>query len=63
MLNPDGHIVFKPLPASMPIPDANILNVHLSGWSTSEMVYLKRLLTALGELLCHFHGCFLTGAI
>lgn len=67
MLSPLEHLVFQPLPAPMPIPGQhNILDcenladlyigatkflVHLSGFSTGEMVYLKRLLRAIGMSL------------
>ncbi|ORX39769.1 hypothetical protein BD324DRAFT_233372 [Kockovaella imperatae] len=48
MVSPDDHLVFRPLPATLPIRGANDFNIHLSGFSTSETVYLKRLLRALG---------------
>lgn len=51
MLSPDDHLVFRPLPAQMPVPGANTLNVHLSGLSTGQLVYLKRLLRAIGGQL------------
>lgn len=49
MKSPDEHLVFKPLSAPMPIPDADKLNIHLSGLSTSDTVYTKRLIKAIGQ--------------
>ncbi|ORY32222.1 hypothetical protein BCR39DRAFT_523376 [Naematelia encephala] len=48
LLSPDDHLVFQPLPAPMPIPGAGKLLVHLSGFSTADTVYLRRLLRAIG---------------
>ena len=49
MISPDEHIVFRPLVAPMPVPSAGSLLVHLSGFTTGETVYLRRLLRAIGE--------------
>ena len=51
MIAPTDHLVFQPLPVPMPVPGANKLIIHLSGWSTSELVYLKRLIRAIGATL------------
>nr|XP_018263947.1 uncharacterized protein I303_03824 [Kwoniella dejecticola CBS 10117]OBR86105.1 hypothetical protein I303_03824 [Kwoniella dejecticola CBS 10117] len=51
LLSPDKHIVFRPLPAEMPIPDASKLIVHLSGFSAENNVYMRRLLRAIGGTL------------
>jgi DNA replication regulator DPB11 len=49
MISPDEHIVFRPLAAPMPVPRVDSLMVHLSGFTTGETVYLRRLLRAIGE--------------
>ncbi|WVW83245.1 hypothetical protein I302_105264 [Kwoniella bestiolae CBS 10118] len=51
LLSPDKHIVFRPLPATMPIPGASKFNVHLSGFSAENNVYMRRLLRAIGGQL------------
>ncbi|WWD01536.1 hypothetical protein V866_008481 [Kwoniella sp. B9012] len=51
LLSPNKHIVFRPLPATMPIPGASKLNVHLSGFSAENTVYMRRLLRAIGGTL------------
>ncbi|WWC85363.1 uncharacterized protein L201_000226 [Kwoniella dendrophila CBS 6074] len=51
MLSPDKHIVFRPLPGNMPIPGSATLNVHLSGFSAENNVYMRRLLRAIGGTL------------
>ncbi|WWC69573.1 uncharacterized protein I206_103516 [Kwoniella pini CBS 10737] len=51
LLTPDKHIVFRPLPAEMPIQDASKLIVHLSGFSAENNVYMRRLLRAIGGTL------------
>lgn len=51
LLSPDDQLVFRPLPAPMPIEGADKLLVHLSGFSTGQGVYLKRLLRVMGGTL------------
>ncbi|OCF35397.1 hypothetical protein I316_02947 [Kwoniella heveanensis BCC8398] len=51
LLSPDKHIVFRPLPAPMPISGASNLIVHLSGFSAENNVYMRRLLRAIGGTL------------
>ncbi|WRT67010.1 uncharacterized protein IL334_003976 [Kwoniella shivajii] len=51
LLSPDKHIVFRPLPAPMPIAGTPKLNVHLSGFSAENNVYMRRLLRAIGGTL------------
>ena len=48
MISPDDHIVFRPLTGPMPVPGAEKLNVHISGFASHETVYLRRLLKAIG---------------
>jgi len=48
MISPDDHIVFRPLSGPMPVPGAEELNVHISGFASHETVYLRRLLKAIG---------------
>lgn len=49
MKSPEEHLVFRPLSAPMPIPDAEKLNIHLSSLSTGDLVYTKRLMKAIGQ--------------
>ncbi|WWD15806.1 hypothetical protein CI109_100230 [Kwoniella shandongensis] len=51
LLSPNDHIVFKPLPAPMPVEGTSKLLVHLSGFSAENTVYMRRLLRAIGGTL------------
>ncbi|KAK8869919.1 hypothetical protein IAR55_000487 [Kwoniella newhampshirensis] len=51
LLSPNDHIVFKPLPAPMPIAGTSKLLVHISGFSAENTVYMRRLLRAIGGTL------------
>lgn len=50
LLDPDSHLVFRPLTSPMPIPGAQKFLVHMSGFSSENAVYLRRLLRVIGEL-------------
>lgn len=49
LLSPEDNLVFQPLPIEIPIPRAEELLVHISGFSTETSVYLRRLLKTIGE--------------
>jgi hypothetical protein len=51
LLSPDDHLVFRPIPAKMPVLGAEKLSVHLSGFPTEQTVYLKKLLRLTGKCL------------
>ncbi|KAL7422194.1 protein kinase activating protein dpb11 [Cryptotrichosporon argae] len=48
ILDPATKLFFRPLAIPTPVPGAASLVVHISGFSTENSVYLKRLLRALG---------------
>lgn len=50
LLSPDDNLVFRPLNVPTPIPGAEPLLVHISGFPTEVTVYLRRLLKTIGEL-------------
>lgn len=54
MFSPDDHIVFRPLPGPTPVPGAEALRVHLSGFGSADQTYLRRLLKAIGPSLTVF---------
>lgn len=51
LLDPDATLVFRPLSVPCPIPGAENLLVHISGFPTETTVYLKRLLKTVGGVL------------
>jgi DNA replication regulator DPB11 len=44
----DKHLVFRPLPAPMPIGGTSTFQIHLSGLSTEDLTYLRRLIRVVG---------------
>jgi DNA replication regulator DPB11 len=44
----DRHLVFQPLPALMPIAGTSTFSIHLSGFSTENLTYLRRLIRVIG---------------
>lgn len=44
----DKHLVFRPLPAAMPVPGTAGMSIHLSGLSTESSTYLRRLVRVIG---------------
>ena len=44
----DKHLVFRPLPAPMPIGGTSTFQIHLSGLSTEDLTYLRRLIRVIG---------------
>lgn len=42
------HLVFRPLPAQMPIDGTSSFQIHLSGLSTEDLTYLRRLIRVIG---------------
>ena len=48
LLSIDKHLVFRPLPAPMPISGTFGFQIHLSGLSTEDLTYLRRLIRVIG---------------
>jgi DNA replication regulator DPB11 len=48
LLSIDKHLVFRPLPAPMPIGGTSSFQIHLSGLSTEDLTYLRRLIRVIG---------------
>lgn len=48
LLPVDKHLVFRPLPAPMPVEGSSSLSIHLSGFSTESLTYLRRLIRVIG---------------
>jgi hypothetical protein len=48
LLSTTKHLVFQPLPASMPISGTKTFNIHLSGYSSDQVTYLRRLVRVIG---------------
>jgi hypothetical protein len=48
LLSTTKHLVFQPLPASMPISGTKSFNIHLSGYSSDQVTYLRRLVRVIG---------------
>jgi DNA replication regulator DPB11 len=48
LLPTDRHLVFQPLPAPMPIAGTSTFAIHLSGYSTENLTYLRRLIRVIG---------------
>jgi len=48
LLSIDKHLVFRPLPAQMPIAGTSTFQIHLSGLSTEDLTYLRRLIRVIG---------------
>ena len=48
LLPVDKHLVFRPLPAPMPVDGTSRLSIHLSGFSTESLTYLRRLIRVIG---------------
>lgn len=49
LIPPAEQIVFRPLEIDFPIPGAEKVIVHITGYTVELSVYLKRLIKALGE--------------
>lgn len=50
VLPPDNHIVFRPLSFPTPLPGADAITVHVTGFGTDSSVFLRRLLKGVGTL-------------
>ena len=48
LLPVNKHLVFRPLPAPMPVMGTSGLLIHLSGFSTESLTYLRRLIRVIG---------------
>jgi DNA replication regulator DPB11 len=48
LLSIDKHLVFRPLPVPMPINGTTPFQIHLSGLSTEDLTYLRRLIRVIG---------------
>ncbi|EIW69569.1 hypothetical protein TREMEDRAFT_62429 [Tremella mesenterica DSM 1558] len=51
LLSPSDHLVFRPLSATMPVNGTSNMLIHLSGHSSENTVYLRRIIRAIGATL------------
>ncbi|RXK38351.1 hypothetical protein M231_04393 [Tremella mesenterica] len=51
LLSPNDHLVFRPLSATMPVNGTSNMLIHLSGHSSENTVYLRRIIRAIGATL------------
>lgn len=52
LLPPEKNVIFGPLPFATPLAGADAITAHVSGFSTEQSVYLRRMLKAAGEYWC-----------
>lgn len=48
LLPVDKHLVFRPLPSPMPVSGTSGISIHLSGFSTENLTYLRRVIRVVG---------------